>query len=582
MKKIFLILIALALQLSSFAQTPSFATVASAVSLGGGLFDLTTSTGGQRGAIWCTSGTLIDFTRAFSIEFDMKFTTNANPADGVCLVFGQNISSSSINGNAAFWGYYDNSFIGTNPDFQNSLAVEFDIFLNPAPTPGSMDFHDVGIAVPHTAIVSNADPTPILLTGAGPVPGPTVDNNFHHYKVDWCPESLTMDLYIDDILILSTPVNIPAIFTSSLNIPWGFTAGTGQQASTQSVKNISLVRCNYNTKNINKNVQIFGGGDFAYGAINVGSNLPSGGDPIVAIDPTVSTRFIATPTTVTPNFLATVNTGNFFEILPGCKCNSPCGPITVTPIGLGEGTCIGSRIQLTASGWGTWSSGNTLVATVNPATGLVTALSTGTALMTYTWGECILTTLINVGNCCRLPDIYSGFDEEICIGEVINFTNSIPGGVWSTSVPFWSHINPATGVFVALSPGSYTITYTIGSCSTSTSITISECQGEQKIAPKTDDNKNGKVQQISRSFNISVHPNPAQNTITITYPCKSAGQLEISIKDVAGRVRKAESVRCDEGTGIEHQVDISAFSPGVYTVDLTLNDQHVVKKIVKL
>lgn len=580
MKKIFLILIALALQLSSFAQTPSFATVASAVSLGGGLFDLTTSTGGQRGAIWCTSGTLIDFTRAFSIEFDMKFTTNANPADGVCLVFGQNISSSSINGNAAFLGYYDNSFIGTNPDFQNSLAVEFDIFLNPAPTPGSMDFHDVGIAVPHTAIVSNADPTPILLTGAGPVPGPTVDNNFHHYKVDWCSESLTMDLYIDDILILSTPVNIPAIFTSSLNIPWGFTAGTGQQASTQSVKNISLVRCNYNTKNINKNVQIFGGGDFAYGAINVGSNLPSGGDPIVAIDPTVSTRFIATPTTVTPNFLATVNTGNFFEILPGCKCNSPCGPITVTPIGLGEGTCIGSRIQLTASGWGTWSSGNTLVAGVNPTTGIVTALSPGTALMTYTWGECILTTLITVGNCCALPHSRIHVDRAICIGETIPITNSLPGGTWSTSNSN-ATINSSTGVLTGVHVGSVNITYTFGQCTDIITINIVKC-GENKGMSQTDDTTGKQIRQIFDHSNISIHPNPAQNTVTITYPCKSAGQLEISIKDVAGRVRKTESVRCDEGTGIEHQVDISAFSPGVYTVDLTLNDQHVVKKIVKL
>jgi hypothetical protein len=41
-------------------------------------------------------------------------------------------------------------------------------------------------------------------------------------------------------------------------------------------------------------------------------------------------------------------------------------------------------------------------------------------------------------------------------------------------------------------------------------------------------------------------------------------------------------VPANRNTSVEHQVDISAFSPGVYTVDLTLNDQHVVKKIVKL
>ena len=81
---------------------------------------------------------------------------------------------------------------------------------------------------------------------------------------------------------------------------------------------------------------------------------------------------------------------------------------------------------------------------------------------------------------------------------------------------------------------------------------------------------------------IQVSPNPTQNNITISYPCKSAGQLEIKINDVAGRIRYTESVICDEGNNIQHIVDLSSFSSGVYFVDLTLNDQHVVKKIVKL
>lgn len=79
-----------------------------------------------------------------------------------------------------------------------------------------------------------------------------------------------------------------------------------------------------------------------------------------------------------------------------------------------------------------------------------------------------------------------------------------------------------------------------------------------------------------------VFPNPTQNQITIPYSCKQAGQLDISIKDVAGRIRHEESVLCSEGANINHIVNISDLSSGVYFVELTHNGSHVVKKIVKL
>ena len=81
---------------------------------------------------------------------------------------------------------------------------------------------------------------------------------------------------------------------------------------------------------------------------------------------------------------------------------------------------------------------------------------------------------------------------------------------------------------------------------------------------------------------IQIFPNPTENNITITYSCNTAGQLEISIKDLAGKVMHTESVGCAEGNNVQHTVDMSAYSSGVYFVEITLNDQHVVKKIVKL
>lgn len=80
----------------------------------------------------------------------------------------------------------------------------------------------------------------------------------------------------------------------------------------------------------------------------------------------------------------------------GCGTANATGTITVTPnvaAGTISGTSplfIGATATYTASGTpgGTWSSGNTSVFTVNAATGLVTAVGAGSALITYSVTGC--------------------------------------------------------------------------------------------------------------------------------------------------------------------------------------------------
>ncbi len=112
---------------------------------------------------------------------------------------------------------------------------------------------------------------------------------------------------------------------------------------------------------------------------------------------------------------------------------------------------------------------------------------------------------------------------------------------------------------------------------------ISNAIGFNKTAITGDTtNNNLSINNIQLYTQIQVYPNPTQNNVTISYPCMSGGQLEIKINDVNGRVRYTEYVTCDAGNSVQHIVDLSAFPSGVYFLNLTLNDQHVVKKIVKL
>lgn len=124
----------------------------------------------------------------------------------------------------------------------------------------------------------------------------------------------------------------------------------------------------------------------------------------------------------------------------------------------------------TTSG-GLWSSGNPAVATVDPATGVVTGVAAGSAIITYTVsgnGGCAddfetrsitVTPLADAGT-------LSGVDE-LCVGENTVFASTSLGGTWTSSNPAVATINSSTGAVTAISSGSTTITYTVagsGSC----------------------------------------------------------------------------------------------------------------------
>ena len=178
---------------------------------------------------------------------------------------------------------------------------------------------------------------------------------------------------------------------------------------------------------------------------------------------------------------------------------------------------------------------------------------------------------------CILKSPITSSTFSISPGGQITLSDAMQGGVWSISGPSLGSSISDQGVFTAGQVGQVTVTYTVDGCTASQNINVTEYHGGGGRQAST---LNDTIYSVPQS--ISVFPNPAQNTITITYPCSADGQLDISIKDVAGRTLYTETVNCSEGANVQHSVDISSFTPGVYFVDLTINDQHVVRKIVKL
>jgi uncharacterized protein YjdB len=153
--------------------------------------------------------------------------------------------------------------------------------------------------------------------------------------------------------------------------------------------------------------------------------------------------------------------------------------ITVNPVpaaitgGLTE--CIGGTSTLTsATAGGTWSSSNTAVGTID-ASGVVTALTSGTTTISYsTGGACMATAVFTVNS---TPSAIGG-TLSVCIGGNTTLTNPSSGGTWSSSTPAVGTISSGTGVFAGITAGSTTVTYTVGTgCFVTADVTVNALPG---------------------------------------------------------------------------------------------------------
>ncbi len=159
----------------------------------------------------------------------------------------------------------------------------------------------------------------------------------------------------------------------------------------------------------------------------------------------------------------------YYTLGTGCSVD---GSITVNSTGVGPIVgpsllCIGaSDSMLDSYPGGTWESSNTAVATVS-STGLVTGVSSGTTLISYTGvGICgaeTVTKVLSVGTPISLAPI-SYTTLNVAIGAMVIYTDATLGGTWASSTPAVATVNPSTGVVTGIASGTTTLTYTVPSC----------------------------------------------------------------------------------------------------------------------
>ncbi len=132
----------------------------------------------------------------------------------------------------------------------------------------------------------------------------------------------------------------------------------------------------------------------------------------------------------------------------------------------------GATITLSdAVGGGTWTSNNTSIATVGSGTGIVTGVTAGTVTIYYvTAGGCGTYHIVTVTGSTSAGPI--GGTASACVGNTSTLTNATTGGHWSSGNTVIATVGSSTGIVSAVSAGTCTITYMVGTSIATITFTV--------------------------------------------------------------------------------------------------------------
>ena len=161
----------------------------------------------------------------------------------------------------------------------------------------------------------------------------------------------------------------------------------------------------------------------------------------------------------------------FTSTATGCSVTTSVTSTFVAPITGGNTACIGilSYLELAdITSGGTWTSSNTLNATVGAGTGTVTGLNVGTVTISYTKLGCSVTKTVTVNS---LPPAITG-NLFACAGSSTTLSDASGGGVWSSSLSTVATVGSASGIVTGSAAGSTIISYTLAGCTKTANVSI--------------------------------------------------------------------------------------------------------------
>jgi gliding motility-associated-like protein len=227
-------------------------------------------------------------------------------------------------------------------------------------------------------------------------------------------------------------------------------------------------------------------------------------------------------------------------------------------------TIVGGTIQLTHTApGGVWSSSSDAIATVNDSTGLVTGVSGGTAVISYTL--CGLSTTIPINVLPNLPPTISQItDQSTCPG-----TSLLPltFAIGDDTTPVNSLVLTATSSNTALIPDSQIVLGGTGANRTVTLTTAAGQSGTATITIKATD-ANGAISTMSFKASYIDTTKPTVLTQNITIPLDALGVATIT----SAQINNGSTDNCGIATVTVIPSSFTCANIGVNPVIVTVTD----------
>lgn len=227
--------------------------------------------------------------------------------------------------------------------------------------------------------------------------------------------------------------------------------------------------------------------------------------------------------------------------------------------------CQGANTTLSnPTSGGTWTSGNTAIATAGAGTGVITGVAAGTSVISYSVGGCNVTTIVTVSPLANAGTI-SG-TNNVCEANTVTLANTATGGTWSSSNITTATIS-ATGLVTGVAAGTVTISYAAtNSCGTNYAtyaFTVNACPAYATTP--------GVITE-----GISVMPNPSTgNEVWIDLHTALDEPAVVVITDVTGVC--VRTMTMSTNTKEQMHLDVPA---GIYFISATTAHRHYVTKII--
>lgn len=192
---------------------------------------------------------------------------------------------------------------------------------------------------------------------------------------------------------------------------------------------------------------------------------------------------------------------------------------------------------------GAWTSASTAIATVDGTTGVVTGVMAGSTTITYELPTGCRATRNIVVN--PQPAAIAG-TPQVCHGSTTALSNTVTGGVWSSSNTAVASVGLMTGSVMGLAPGTVDISYTLltGCAVTATLVvdalpdpiagTLSVCNGQSTILSSTTtggtwSSSNPTVGDVSTSGTVSaMAPGITAVTYELSNGCKRISNVTVN------------------------------------------------------